>query len=123
MAAVMLVILWSTTMKHVCPEAWEAIPPSDIVSPNFLISGPPNWVARRAHKNLLRLASLVPPRVSSAVIRTQWNSWCTACRFQHKYSAVDKCLFGCADAHDNIEHYSRCGIALSCGMAPAHSVN
>ena len=84
--------------------------PNDMVSPSMLIPGPPNWIAGRAHGNLLRLQGLAPPRVCAAVLRVLWNSWCTARRFQNRFSSKDRCLLGCKGAHDSIEHYSRCPV-------------
>ena len=82
--------------------------PSDIISHRMLIPGPPAWMARRAHHNLLRLQPLVPPRVGAAVIRCMWNSWCTARRYQQSHTEWDVCHLGCKGSHDSIEHYCRC---------------
>jgi hypothetical protein len=79
----------------------------------MLLYGPPAHVARRVHLTLKRLHSLVPPRIASAVIQTLWNGWCTARRFQDQSHANDRCWLGCgAGAHDSIEHYCRCPVAL-----------
>ena len=86
--------------------------PSDMFSPRMLIPGPPNWLARRAQRNLLRLHALTPPRVCSAVIRGLWNSWCTAARYQRRDTPSDICQLGCVGAHDSIEHYCRCSVGL-----------
>ena len=52
---------------------------------------------------------MVPPRVTSAVIRTALNGWCTARRFQIPHS---RCMMGCPaeGAEDSIEHYASCRV-------------
>jgi hypothetical protein len=85
--------------------------PSDIYSARKLIPGPPNWIAHRVSRNLLKLPKLVPPRVCAAVFRTIFNGWCTARRFQRVGTPGDKCWLGCnPGSHDSIEHYCRCEI-------------
>jgi len=97
---------------HRCMDR-TAAKPSDIRSARMLIPGPPAWVAARAHKRLMKLLTLVPPRICSAVLKTMWNGWCTARRFQQTGWTNDRCYLGCGgDAHDRIEHYCRCPIAL-----------
>ena len=106
----------------------NAASPKDIVSAKFKIPGPPKWVADRVHRNLNKLASLVPPRVSAAVLRVICNMWCTSVRFQQstsfgdlkrtrvgapKNAHGDHCRLGCGTcAKDSIEHYARCSNAL-----------
>ena len=51
------------------------------------------------------MARLVPPRVISACLRTQWNGWVTGRRFQVRDS---RCIFGCLHGCDSIEHYAHC---------------
>ena len=53
---------------------------------------------------LQRLARLVPPRVVAAVLRTWFNGWCTARRFQ----ANGRCFFGCSMGEDSVDHYMGC---------------
>ena len=92
---------------------WSAARPSDTVSLNWKIPGPPAWIARRSHGHLDKLSNLVPPRVASAVFKAVWNNWCTARRYQQTNHTNDKCWLGCGShAQDSIEHYSRCPIAL-----------
>ena len=87
--------------------------PSDIRSARMLVPGPPARIANKTHRRLMKLPSLTPPRVCSAVFRTIWNGWCTHCRFQQYANPNNKCWLGCGgDAQDRIEHYCRCPIAL-----------
>ncbi|CAK0791805.1 unnamed protein product [Prorocentrum cordatum] len=44
------------------------------------------------------------PRIGAAFIRTAFNGWCTARRFQGRAG----CLLGCGRGNDSIEHYSDC---------------
>ena len=85
--------------------------PRQWVSHNFLIPGPPLWVARKVNANFQRLSKLVPPRVCSAVWRCIFNGWCTARRFQQRHEPWNMCCMGCSmEAEDSIEHYCRCSI-------------
>jgi hypothetical protein len=71
------------------------------------LPGLPRVVASRALAGLKALRSLVPPRVSAAVLSTMWNRWTTARRFQRRA----RCTLGCSlSAEDSIEHYSRCPV-------------
>ena len=63
----------------------------------------------RFQSNLSSIAPLVPPRVIAAVVRTAFNGWCTAQRFQ----SCDSCIFGCDGSQDSIEHYACCSQFLS----------
>lgn len=75
----------------------------------FLLAGPPLHVARRVHRNLQLLPSLVAPRVCAAVFRTLFNGWCTERRFQRRWKHTNKCVLGCGgEAEDSIEHYCCC---------------
>ena len=70
-------------------------------------------------KLLQRLHSLVPPRVIAAVVRTNFNGWCTKRRF----GLTGGCIFGCSGT-DCIEHYSCCSAVhdfacKSFGLAPS----
>ena len=49
-------------------------------------------------------APLLPPRVQACQIRTAWNGWCTARRYQQNRG----CLFNCSRGEDSIEHYAFC---------------
>jgi len=65
----------------------------------------PGHVSRRLVHHLPRLGKLVAPRVVAAVLRTLYNGWCTARRFQ----SVGCCCMGCQYlGTDSIEHYARC---------------
>ncbi len=59
------------------------------------------------HSNLTRLAKLVPPRVTFAVLKTICNGWCTTRRYQNE---VIPCWFCDLDEGDDIEHYLDCGV-------------
>ena len=67
---------------------------------------PLRTLADTISRNLLRLQSLVSPRVAAAVFSTILNRWCTARRVQTRR----RCLFGCQgiDPEDSVEHYSCC---------------
>ena len=63
---------------------------------------------RQAVRVLRRLRSIgpnVPPRVWAASSGVIWNRWATARRRQRLSS---RCLLGCPDGADSIEHYGRC---------------
>ena len=82
----------------------------------------PRARAERALRLLPRPRTLVPPRVMAAVIRTWWNGWVTARRFQQRCGS--RCIFGCGAGEDSVEHYSMCKVlwAFSAGflgMQPA----
>ena len=55
----------------------------------------------------------MPPRVSAAVLRTMWNGWTTARRFQQH----GKCLLCCGHicSEDSVEHYAVCQVAIKFG--------
>ena len=75
------------------------------------LGGSTGTMALRIVAGLQELRRLVPPRVSAAVLRTLWNGWTTAGRFQQKA----KCLLGCTcdGGEDKIEHYATCPIVAS----------
>ena len=73
----------------------------------------PRLRATRALEVLKRLRRLVPPRVVAATLRTWFNGWCTARRFQGR----DSCLFGCRLGEDSVHHYLRCGRLQDFGTA------
>ena len=64
----------------------------------------PRLRVTRALEVLKRLRRLVPPRVVAATLRTWFNGWCTARRFQGR----DSCFFGCRLGEDSVHHYLRC---------------
>ena len=79
----------------------------------FGIFGLPGHTSPAMHRRILKLSSLVNPRVHSAVFRTIWNGWCTHRRFQQRLRHTNKCVFMCAgDAEDSLEHYCRCPVTL-----------
>ena len=70
---------------------------------------PIGHVARRALRRLKSAFSLVTPRVAAVLLRTLFNGWCTARRFQEE----GVCILGCCgEARDSIEHYSRCPVQV-----------
>ena len=64
----------------------------------------PRLRAQRAVVALQRLATLAPPRVGAAVLRTWWSGWCTSRRF----GGCSRCIFCRAEAQDSVEHASVC---------------
>ena len=75
------------------------------------LGGYPGKTASRFIKAMERIKSLVPPKVCAAVLRTAWNGWCTARRFQ----GHGLCVFGCKCwiQEDSIEHYANCSISTT----------
>ena len=69
----------------------------------------PRVRASRAVAMLSRLASLGPPRVAAAVLRTLWSGWCTSRRFGRRST----CLFCGTEDGDSVEHASICKV-LAC---------
>ncbi|CAK0843105.1 unnamed protein product [Prorocentrum cordatum] len=61
-------------------------------------------MADRALATYPAVSRAVPPRVFAACLRSLWNGWITARRFQGHAA----CVFGCAGGEDSIEHYSEC---------------
>ena len=61
-------------------------------------------MAARALATYPEVARVVPPRVLAACLRSLWNGWCTARRFQGHAG----CCFGCPDGEDSVEHYANC---------------
>ena len=68
------------------------------------LSSLPGHRPSRLKSNLASISSLVPPRIIAATVRTAFNGWCTARRFQ----ASGSCIFGCDGGYDGIEHYANC---------------
>ena len=71
-------------------------------------------LARRAARVLHTTFQIVPLRVALVLLRTWFNGWCTARRFQAKQS---RCLIGCApnihaEHQDSIEHYAYCPVIV-----------
>ena len=71
------------------------------------ISVPQGRRAIRYIQHMGAMKGKVPPRVTSAMIRTACNGWCTARRFQVQPS---RCMMGCRQGEDSIEHYAVCPI-------------
>ena len=61
-------------------------------------------MADRALRTYPAVASRIPPRALAACLRSLWNGWVTARRFQGRAG----CCFGCATGEDSIEHYADC---------------
>ena len=70
--------------------------------------------APKIHRHLVRLRSLVPPRVCSSAFKTIFNGWITHKRQQKSHSSSNRCWFGCnPEAKDCIEHYCMCPAVLN----------
>ena len=64
----------------------------------------------RAMQVMPALSGSVPPRILAAILRTWWNGWSTARRYQVRCTLPQhRCMLGCA-AHDSIEHYASCSV-------------
>jgi hypothetical protein len=74
------------------------------------LRGLPGKTAHVFLRSLLRVKHHFPPKVSSAVLRTAWNGWCTRRRFQKS----GPCLFGCNSfmQGDSLEHYAGCIVCV-----------
>ena len=74
------------------------------------LSGFPGRTSSRFLRALELVKARLPPKVGAAVLRTAWNGWCTARRFQKQ----GKCLFGCPSLmqEDSLEHYACCAVGL-----------
>ena len=60
---------------------------------------------RRIERHLPNMGKVVAPRVLSSGLRTLYNGWCTARRFQ----STGTCKLGCKwDGTDSLEHYAIC---------------
>ncbi len=90
-----------TRMRHKL-ERWE-------------LASIPRITASRCLQALRLLRQRVAPRVCAAVLRTMWNGWPTARRFQCRRD----CLFHCGGwlTEDSIEHYAVCPTAIHFGRA------
>ena len=66
---------------------------------------PGHRLPRVLHR-LHRLAACCTPRVQAAYLRLVCNGLCTHRRFQGK----GRCLFGCGDHPDSIEHFAFCSV-------------
>ena len=73
----------------------------------------PRVAAQRAIRILEALRTLATPRISNAVLSTQWNRWTTACRFQRTQACRLRCS---ADSQDSIEHYACCPIIRTAAL-------
>lgn len=66
---------------------------------------PPRVLTDRVTTLLSTLSTILPPKVTAAVLRTLFNGWTTARRSQR----IGCCVFGCSPtAHDSLEHYATC---------------
>ena len=75
------------------------------------MGGFPGRTARTAHRNLLRLKALAPPRVRAAVLSTLFNRWTTNRRMRKLSAAPGQCRLGCKpEAADSLEHYFHCQV-------------
>jgi hypothetical protein len=67
---------------------------------------------RRCLSTLQALRRDVAPRVTAAVLSTIHNRWTTARRFQRS-GTRHRCVLGCCEAPDSLEHYGRCPVLRS----------
>ena len=86
------------------PRVSEALPHARERLDRWPLALPPGRRPARLVAAGRALSTGGAPRVAAAFIRTAFNGWCTARRFQQR--AV--CLLGCQRGEDSIEHYSRC---------------
>ena len=79
------------------------------------LSGLPRVTAGRCITALRILKSSSTPWVCAAALRTMWNGWPTARRFQ----GYQPCLYLCGGffSEDSIEHYSTCPTAIRFGRS------
>jgi len=61
---------------------------------------------RRFQARMQELGKTAPPCVLASALRTSFNGWLTARRFQQR----GPCVFGCASGSDSIKHYAHCGL-------------
>ena len=64
----------------------------------------PGARVQRFRSHMEALSAFVPPCVMAAALRTAFNGWVTARRFQQ----AGRCAFGCARGVDSIKHYAHC---------------
>ena len=94
--------LYVKLRKALCPDLENRIRHK---LTRWKLTTPIGILTRRLQPRMATLVRVVPPRVIAAVIRTIWNGWCTAARFQR----VSPCVLGCShSAEDRIEHYAYC---------------
>lgn len=74
--------------------AWEYFPDAEVL-------------ASRASRISNDIFHQLPPCVCMAVLKTWCNGWCTSRRSQ---KSPQKCLFGCCNAADELEHYMECSV-------------
>jgi hypothetical protein len=72
------------------------------------LSGQPGTTANRCLRALQLLQQAGSPKVAAAVLRTMWNGWTTARRFQKSGLCVFQCGGFCQE--DSIEHYAHCPV-------------
>ena len=89
----------------------------DSISFRNILSGPPERISSIVTRRLQWLQTLVPAKIRSAALRTLFNGWSTARRFQYPSSMQHICWLGCGsctrDGGDSLEHYSCCPISHS----------
>jgi hypothetical protein len=74
----------------------------------FHLPGPPAIIATRVLRRMVRLRTLIPPRVSAAVLSTLWNRWATKRRVEQRWGP---CTLRCSPtAADSLEHYAHCPV-------------
>ena len=86
------------------------------------IDVPEGILTRRALRYLNKACQLAPNRVAVVFLRTLFNGWCTARRFQQSGSS---CLFDCCMTHsdlreDSIEHYAHCPFVIAFARDKLH---
>ena len=86
---------------------------------------PDGVLARRALRYVKAAFEQVPRRVALVLLRSLFNGWCTARRFQVTGSS---CLFHCSMRHsdlqeDSIEHYAHCPVVVDFARRTLHMSN
>ena len=73
---------------------------------------PERVIGDRFLRFMQHLKAGTTPRVQAAVMKTAWNAWGTARRFQVRHSPANRCMLGCEDhsAGDSLEHYDYCKV-------------
>ena len=79
----------------------------------FGLPGWPGLTATRCLHALKVLHRDAPPRVGAAVLRTMFNGWTTARRFQRSGPCLFRC--NCFWHEDSIEHYAACPVTNEFG--------
>ena len=73
---------------------------------------PERIIGERFLRFMQHLKAGTTPRVQAAVMKTAWNAWGTARRFQVRHSPANRCMLGCEDhpTGDSLEHYDYCKV-------------